>query len=159
VLLVGVIVGEVGKEAHVLRTRGGPHWTLLADHNRRLPVAAGELGGDWAFGVHEALDQFGATFGPLVVALVLLVDRHDYHLAFALLAIPAVVELGVLGFARVTYPRPVEFEGAPQPMVDRSDRLPRRFWVYLAAAALVGAGFAELPPDRLPLRASGHRLD
>jgi predicted MFS family arabinose efflux permease len=45
----------------------------------------------------------------------------------------------------MTYPRPAELEGAPQPMVDSSDRFPRRFWVYLAAAALVGAGFADFP--------------
>jgi MFS family permease len=35
-----------------------------------LPHAAKEIGYGRAFGVHEALDQFGALFGPLLVALV-----------------------------------------------------------------------------------------
>jgi MFS family permease len=42
-----------------------------------LSHAAKEMGGfGWAFGVHEALDQFGALFGPLAVAAVL-VYRGD----------------------------------------------------------------------------------
>jgi MFS family permease len=128
-----IILERVGKAI-----RNPPRDAMLAH-------AAGELGSGWAFGVHEALDQFGATFGPLLVAVVLLVHHHDYHLAFALLAIPAVIELEVLGVARVTYPRPAELEGVSQLMVDSSDWLPRRFWVYLSAAALVGAGFADFP--------------
>ena len=58
-----------------------------------LAHAAGEIGYGWAFGVHEALDQFGATFGPLFVAILLLVGHHDYKMAFAVLAVPAVMEL------------------------------------------------------------------
>jgi hypothetical protein len=40
-----------------------------------------------AFGVHEALDQFGALFGPLAVAAVLAV-RGEYRIAFAALPCP-----------------------------------------------------------------------
>ncbi len=36
-----------------------------------LSHAAKEMGFGWGFGVHEALDQFGALFGPLLVALIL----------------------------------------------------------------------------------------
>jgi hypothetical protein len=44
-----------------------------------LSHAGKQLGGqDWVFGFHEALDQSGAMFGPLVVAAVL--ARHgSYH--------------------------------------------------------------------------------
>jgi MFS family permease len=35
-----------------------------------LSHAAKGMGFGWGFGVHEALDRFGALFGPLVVALV-----------------------------------------------------------------------------------------
>jgi len=47
-----------------------------------------------------------STFGPLLVALVLAVTRHDYRLAFASLAVPAVIMLSLLAVARVLYPRP-----------------------------------------------------
>ena len=33
-----------------------------------LSHAAKEMGYGWGFGVHEALDQFGAMFGPLLIA-------------------------------------------------------------------------------------------
>ena len=47
-----------------------------------LSYAAQEMGGyGWAFGVHEALDQFGALFGPLAAAGIL-AWRGDYRLAF-----------------------------------------------------------------------------
>jgi hypothetical protein len=44
-----------------------------------LSLAAAEMGYGWGFGVHEALDQFGAMFGPLLVALVLAVSQHDHQ--------------------------------------------------------------------------------
>ncbi|HVA61723.1 MAG TPA: MFS transporter [Mycobacteriales bacterium] len=109
-----------------------------------LSHAASEIGYGRAFGLHEALDQFGATFGPLFVALILLVDQHRYKLAFALLAVPAVIELSLLAVARVTYPRPADLEPSPA-RISTTQRMPRVFWVYLAGAALVGAGFADFP--------------
>lgn len=109
-----------------------------------LSHAAAEMGYGWAFGLHEALDQFGATFGPLFVALILLVDHHDYKVAFALLAVPAVIELAILATARLSYPHPENLEAAAA-KVSTTDKMPKVFWVYLAAAALVGAGFADFP--------------
>jgi MFS family permease len=61
-----------------------------------LSHAAKDIGYGWAFGVHEALDQFGALFGPLLVALILATDHHDYKVAFAVLAVPAVIMLSLL---------------------------------------------------------------
>ena len=81
VAAVLIILERVGKAI-----RNPPRDAMLAH-------AAGEMGYGWAFGLHEGLDQFGATFGPLFVALILAVDHHDYKAAFALLAVPAVIEL------------------------------------------------------------------
>jgi hypothetical protein len=53
-----------------------------------LSHAGKEMGYGWAFGVHEALDQFGALFGPLAAAAVL-AWRGDFRIAFAMLLIPA----------------------------------------------------------------------
>jgi len=68
-----------------------------------LSHAGKQIGGyGWAFGLHEALDQFGALFGPLAVAAIL--ARHgDYHLAFALLLVPAVINLSLVVLARLLY--------------------------------------------------------
>ncbi len=107
-----------------------------------LSHAAREMGYGWAFGVHEALDQFGALFGPLAVAAVLAL-RGQYRIAFALLLVPALVMLSILLVARLTYPRPEEMETNPPDV--RTTGLPRVFWVYLAGAVLVAAGFADFP--------------
>lgn len=108
-----------------------------------LSHAGKEAGGyGWAFGIHEALDQFGALVGPLVVAGVL-AWRGDYPLAFALLAIPALLTLTVLAVARIQYPRPHEMEHTPPDI--RTEGLPGIFFLYLSGAALVAAGFVDFP--------------
>ncbi len=106
-----------------------------------LSHAGAEMGGyGWAFGLHEALDQAGAVTGPLVIAAIL-ARRGDYRLAFGALAIPAAVTLLLLGVARLLYPRPEEMESHPQDV--HTEGMPRVFWIYLAGAALVAAGFAD----------------
>lgn len=107
-----------------------------------LSHAAREMGYGWGFGVHEALDQCGALFGPLAVAVVLFL-RGQYQIAFAVLLVPALVTLSILLVARLTYPRPQELEASPPDV--RTTGLPRVFWVYLAGAVLVAAGFADFP--------------
>jgi MFS family permease len=105
-----------------------------------LSHAAKEMGYGWGFGVHEALDQSGALFGPLVVATVL-AHQGNYRIAFAVLVIPAVITYSMLVVARLQYPRPEDLE-ANVPDV-HAKGLPRIFWTYLAGAALVAAGFAD----------------
>jgi MFS family permease len=106
-----------------------------------LSHAAKDIGYGWAFGVHEALDQFGALFGPLLIALVLAVSHHDYKVAFASLAIPAVIMLSLLGVARLLYPRPQDL--AAGPAAGPGGGLPRVLWIYVGGAALAAAGFAD----------------
>jgi len=108
-----------------------------------LSHAGKDAGGyGWVFGLHEALDQFGAMFGPLLVAAVL-AHQGSYHLAFAVLLVPAVINLSLVLLARVLYPKPQDLEATPPSVV--GNRLPRIFWIYLAGAVLVAAGFADYP--------------
>jgi MFS-type transporter involved in bile tolerance (Atg22 family) len=53
------------------------------------------MGYGWAFGLHEALDQIGALFGPLAAAFIY-GWRGDYRYAFAMLLIPALIMLSLL---------------------------------------------------------------
>ena len=126
-----VVLERVGKA-----TRNPPRDAMLSH-------AAKDMGYGWAFGVHEALDQFGAMFGPLAVALVLAISHGDYKIAFASLAVPGAIMLALLAVARVLYPRPQDLEAGPAHVT--AEGLPRVFWVYLAGAALVAAGFADFP--------------
>jgi MFS family permease len=127
-----IVLERVGKA-----TRNPPRDVMLSH-------AAKQIGGfGWAFGLHEALDQFGALVGPLAVAGVLAVRHGGFRFAFALLAIPAAIMLTILLVARVLYPRPEEMETDPPDV--RTEGLPRAFWIYLTGAALVAVGFADFP--------------
>jgi MFS family permease len=107
-----------------------------------LSYAGKQVGGyGWAFGLHEALDQCGAMFGPLAVSAVLALNG-GYREAFAVLLIPAVINLSLVLLARYLYPKPQDME-TPKATV-RTD-LPRIFWIYLLGAVLVAAGFADYP--------------
>jgi MFS family permease len=126
-----IMLERVGKA-----TRNPPRDAMLSH-------AASEIGYGWAFGLHEALDQFGALFGPLAIAVALAERAGGYRFAFATLAIPAAIMLALLGVARLLYPKPQNLETHPPEM--HTEGLPRVFWVYLSAAALVAAGFADFP--------------
>jgi len=108
-----------------------------------LSHAGGQAGGvGWAFGLHEALDQFGAMSGPLLVAAIL-AHHGSYHRAFAVLLVPALINLCLVLLARLAYPRPQDFETSP--VVITGQELPHVYWIYLAGAALVAAAFADFP--------------
>jgi len=105
-----------------------------------LSHASKEIGLGFGFGLHEAMDQAGALIGPLVVAVIL--ARHGtYRSAFAVLLIPAILTLCFLILARVLYPQPEDLE--IKASSGGTVGLPRVFWIYMAGAALVAAGFAD----------------
>jgi MFS family permease len=126
-----VVLERVGKA-----TRNPPRDAMLSH-------ATKQMGYGWGFGVHEALDQAGALIGPLVLALLLALKHNDYKLAFASLAVPAVIMLSLLAVTRLLYPRPQDME--PMTSEFSGAGLSRVFWVYLAGAGLAGAGFADYP--------------
>lgn len=107
-----------------------------------LSFAGKRLGRGWGFALHEAMDQTGATLGPLVVAGVLAV-RHDYRAAFAMLLVPALLSLAVLLAARLLFPHPHALE-SKTPELD-THNYAQSFWLYLAATGCIAAGFADYP--------------
>jgi MFS family permease len=105
-----------------------------------LSHAAGQTGLGWGFGLHQALDQTGAVVGPLIVSAVLFLG-NDYRGAFAVLLAPAVVSISLLLAARMSFPRPHDFDLSP-PALETAGLAPT-FRVYLAAVALIAAGYAD----------------
>ena len=106
-----------------------------------LSYAGKSIGAGWVFGLNEALDQAGATIGPLLMALILYLNG-GFRTGFGVLLVPALFCLAILVVARLLHPRPHELEeGAPHTFV--STNLTRAYWIYLVAGALIAAGFAD----------------
>jgi MFS family permease len=125
-----------------------------------LSHAGKSIGQGWVFGLNEALDQTGATLGPLITAFVLY--RHGgYRHAFAVLLTSALLCLAVLFVAWLLHRRPQEMAESAPPSSSR--RFSKAYWLYLAAGGLTAAGFADfsliafhfqktatVPPDLVP---------
>ena len=107
-----------------------------------LSHATKEMGRGWGFGLHEALDQIGAVLGPLIVSAVLYY-KGSYQTGFAVLLLPALLALSVLVVARLLYPRPRDLEAISPELETKG--FPKKFWLYLAAASLIGAGYVDFP--------------
>lgn len=107
-----------------------------------LSYATTQTGRGWGYGLHEAMDQTGATVGPLIVAAVL-AWRGDYRLGFAVLLIPALAAFCMLAIARFLHPRPQDLEPAGKPISTHG--FSRAFWIYLIGTCLVGAAYTDYP--------------
>jgi predicted MFS family arabinose efflux permease len=106
-----------------------------------LSHAGHVIGHGWVFGLNEALDQTGATLGPLITAWVLY-KREGYHRAFGVLLISALLCLSVVFVAWMLYREPEKLEGkSVKAPTDKA--FPKSFWLYLAAGALIAAGFSD----------------
>ena len=106
-----------------------------------LSYAGKSIGAGRVFGLNEALDQTGATIGPLLMALILYLNGR-FRTGFAVLLIPALLCLATLVIARLLHPRPHELETDAQRAFATPD-LTGAYWIYLAAGALVAAGSAD----------------
>jgi predicted MFS family arabinose efflux permease len=106
-----------------------------------LSYAGKSIGRGWVFGLNEGMDQAGATFGPLIVALVLYY-REGYHVGFGVLLVPALLCLATLIIARLSFPEPHKLEEGSTELLETKG-FPTAFWIYLLAGALIAAGFAD----------------
>jgi MFS family permease len=107
-----------------------------------LSFAGTSIGRGWGFALHEAMDQTGATIGPLLMAGVIFY-KNDYQLGFAVLLVPALLCLGTVGLARYLFPHPRDLE-IKTPELD-THGFAKPFWLYLAGTACIAAGFADYP--------------
>jgi MFS family permease len=107
-----------------------------------LSYAVSQVGNGFGFGLHEAMDQIGAVIGPLSVAAIVYF-QGQYKNGFLILVVPAILGLIVLLVGQRIYPNPRDFE--PDNNVSSDDKLPKVFWYYLIAVAIVAAGYVDFP--------------
>jgi len=107
-----------------------------------LSQATAVTGHGKGFGLHEALDQIGAVVGPVIISVIFF-RGGNYSLGFAVLLIPAIISLTVLGLARKTYPNPHQFQDEQKSGQEVYDS--RSFVFYLIGIAFIAIGFADFP--------------
>jgi len=108
-----------------------------------LSFATKKMGRGWGYGLHEAMDQIGATLGPLLVSAILFYKQDNFHMAFGVLVIPAIIAFSILMISKYLYPKPesLEIDTAFNP----SEKFPRRYWIYVIAVAFIAAGYVDFP--------------
>jgi MFS family permease len=105
-----------------------------------LSYTTGKVGRGWVYAVNTALDETGATIGPLLMALVLYL-RGSYQLAFGLLSFSSIAALATLTAARLKFPLPAQLEAGER--TARATGFVAAYWIYMAAGAVFAAGLTS----------------
>ncbi len=108
-----------------------------------LSFGSHKMGRGWGYGLHEAMDQIGATVGPLLVSAVLLYQHQNYRMAFGMLAIPALVAFAILLICKYLYPKPENLEIKTTAIGSKG--FPKRFWIYVVAVMFIALGYTDFP--------------
>ena len=111
-----------------------------------VSFAAKQEGVGKSFAIHEFVDQLGAFLGPMFLYLILLFTTEEnefkkYAICFAFLAIPAIICIGVLLFAKMKFPTPENFEVDDKKESNKVNKL--SFILYLCAIAFYAFGFID----------------
>jgi hypothetical protein len=101
-----------------------------------LSYTTGKYGKGWVFAVNTALDETGATIGPLAVAAVLFF-KGSYQTAYALLLVSSVLALASLVAARIGFPVPAKLE---QGQTASERKFTSAYWLYMVASGFFAAG-------------------
>ena len=108
-----------------------------------LSFGTQKMGRGWGYGLHEAMDQIGATVGPLLVSAVLFYQHQNYRMAFGILVIPAIIAVSILLYCRHLYPKPENLEIKTTSITSKG--FPKRYWIYVLAAVFIAAGYVDFP--------------
>jgi MFS family permease len=103
-----------------------------------LSYSTGKQGRGWVYAVNTAMDETGATLGPLLIALALYL-KVDVRPAYGLLLISSVLALTALAVARVTFPVPSRLEVGGPPTA-KAIGFTRAYWLYMVAGSCFAAG-------------------
>lgn len=110
-----------------------------------LSYASKETGRGWGFGLHEFMDQLGATLGPLLVSAVLFYKQDDFREAYLILLIPALCALAVLFAANKLFPRPQDLEIKTVLLEEANKFTSKPFILYAIAAMCLASGYVDYP--------------
>lgn len=103
-----------------------------------LSYSTGKHGKGWVYAVNTALDETGATIGPLMIALVLFAGG-GFRSGYAMLLVTAVLALVFVLRARAGFPVPSRLEHGG-PATAHAGAFTRSYWLYMIAGTCFAAG-------------------
>jgi MFS family permease len=101
-----------------------------------LSYTTAKHGKGWVYAVNTALDEIGATLGPLLIGLVLFL-KGSYQMGYALLLISSILAFVFLTIARKTYPIPANLEEGKT--VQRGG-FSTSYWLFMIAGTFFAMG-------------------
>jgi MFS family permease len=119
-----------------------------------LSYSTDKVGAGWVYAVNTALDETGATIGPLLIALALFF-KGSPRTAYALLLIPSLLALVSLAVARITFPLPSRLDEAGEKKTLKPRTFTASYWLYMIAGALFAAGLMSFEFVSFHLASSG----
>jgi MFS family permease len=108
-----------------------------------LSFGTQKIGRGWGYGLHEAMDQIGATAGPLFVSAVLFFQHQNYRMAYSILLIPAIIAVSILFYCRRLYLDPEKLEVRTTSIAATGFTI--KYWIYVLAAVFIALGFTDFP--------------
>jgi MFS family permease len=118
-----------------------------------LSYSTGKHGKGWVYAVNTAMDETGATLGPLLIALALFL-KADFRTGYSLLLITSLLALVSLVAARLAFPVPSRLE-AGGPATASAKGFTRAYWLYMIAGACFAAGLMSFELVSFHLSSSG----
>ena len=117
-----------------------------------LSYSTGVLGTGWVYALNTALDETGATIGPLLMAFA--IYRHaSYRAGYSLLLISASLAFVALVVARILFPVPAKLEEGERTATAKG--FTPAFWLFMVAAACFGAGLMSF--EFISVHLASHR--
>lgn len=109
------------------------------------------IGAGKSFGIHEALDQFGAILGPLTMGLVLSLTANNYSMTFLVSFLPYAILLASTIYVYRSYSHLAPVGGSS---IGPSFKYSSEFWLYNASvllntAALIHVSLLVLSSSRI----------
>jgi MFS family permease len=103
-----------------------------------LSYSTGKHGKGWVYALNTALDETGATVGPLLIALALYL-KADFRAGYQLLLISSLLALATLVLARAFFPVPSRLETGG-PATAQAKGFTRSYWLYMVGGSCFAAG-------------------
>ena len=118
-----------------------------------LSYSTGKHGKGWVYAVNTAMDETGATVGPLLMAVVLFL-HGNYRIGYALLLISSLLALASVTAARFVFPLPSRLEEGGEKTA-LATGFTAGYWLYMVAGACFAAGLMSFELISYHLSSSG----